>query len=139
MYLDTHEKLKRLFTKGIKPIMVQFVGDPDVDSVGPVPEFFLCTLKMPTSIKPSIDELPDYHVAEKLQAINECTDEGKLHEKVANFQERFSMGFNKPTDSMEDKEKLCESITYHNCISVCIEKKAYPRTVRYYLDKANFP
>ena len=79
------------------------------------------------------------NVAEKLQAINECTDEGKLHEKVANFQERFSMGFNKPTDSMEDKEKLCESITYHNCISVCIEKKAYPRTVRYYLDKANFP
>ena len=75
-----------------------------------------------TSIKASIDELPDYDVAEKLQAINECTDERKLHEKVANFQERFSMGFNKLTDSMEDKEKLCESITYHNCISVCIEK-----------------
>ena len=75
-----------------------------------------------TSINHSIDELPDYEVAEKLEAINKCTDEGKLHEKVSDFQKRFSMGFNKPTVSIEDKETLCESITYHNCISVCLEE-----------------
>ena len=179
IYLDTHEKLKRLFADGVKPIIVQFVAEPAVDAGGPVREFFalyfedaqrhlmqgktaftfihdlqklsngdfelygkIIALSLlhqcpgprnmilavasrilgDISVKPSVDELPDFDVSEKLQAIIQCSGEQTLQEKVADFEERFSMGFNKPTVTMDDKETMCESIAYHNCISVCLEE-----------------
>ena len=48
------------------------------------------------------------------------------------FQDRFPMGFNKPTDNMEDKEKLRESITTaFQCAlrKLRLPDKDYPRTV----------
>ncbi|XP_066928484.1 G2/M phase-specific E3 ubiquitin-protein ligase-like [Clytia hemisphaerica] len=67
--------------------------------------------------EPTIDEIPDAEVKQKLQAIEECLDEKSFQDLMKDFFERFDSGYVASHVAFQEKEELIKTMSYHYVIS----------------------
>ena len=73
-------------------------------------------------IRPTIQEVPDIEVQEKLAALVTAKDDEEFQSKMETFEERFSFGVTRFKVPYAEREDLSRNIAQHFCISVCNEE-----------------
>eukprot|EP00111_Clytia_hemisphaerica_P013272 TCONS_00038973-protein len=67
--------------------------------------------------EPTIDEIADPEIKQKLQKIAACHDEKSFQELMGDFMERFDSGYMASTVSFYQKDELIKTMAYHYVIS----------------------
>ena len=73
-------------------------------------------------IRPTIQEIPDIEVQEKLAALVTAKDDEEFQSRMATFEERFSLGVTRFKVPYAEREDLSRNIAQHFWISVCNEE-----------------
>lgn len=66
-----------------------------------------------------IEEIPNPDTRAKCLKIQETSGENDFSDNVQALDERFDAGFNKASVSLNDKEKLLQTMAYHYVINIC--------------------
>ena len=66
-----------------------------------------------------IEEIPNPDIRAKCLKIQETSGEKDFSDIVQALDERFDAGFNKASVSLNDKEKLLQTMAYHYVINIC--------------------
>lgn len=72
--------------------------------------------------EPSIEEVADSEMREKLKELRECNDRELFENQMKVFFERFDSGFVAATVSYEEKDKLLKTMARHHVISCAHEE-----------------
>ena len=66
-----------------------------------------------------IEEIPNPDTRAKCLKIQETSGENDFSDNVQALDERFDAGFNKASVSLNDTEKLLQTMAYHYVINIC--------------------
>ena len=73
-------------------------------------------------IQPTLNDIPDLELQEKLQDLLSAVNEEEFQSKVDSFPERFNFGVTRMKVHFSEREELIKDIAQHCCISVCNEE-----------------
>ena len=73
-------------------------------------------------IQPTLNDIPDLELQEKLQDLLSAVNEEEFQSKIDSFPERFNFGVTRMKVDFSEREELIKDIAQHCCISVCNEE-----------------